>query len=274
MQNLTLDDIAITKEKLLSQFHLEGLMFGDWTAEEAFRISTDIKKFRMMHDTCAKICRGVTDIRHSKPISYHVDCQRGDPAVVIYFQAPDASLQNVALTILAEQLISPAFFNQLRTEQQLGYLVGTGYIPYNQHPGIGFYIQSPRHSTEYLIDAIHLFLQQTAENIDQYNHIWDALKKGVMKQLMEKDTNLSMKSQRLWMAIGNQDTTFTYSSRMMQTIVDIDFSELKDYLISLVSRCGFGEAILYSGKPQQAPISFQTDVITDIKIFKANSQYL
>jgi secreted Zn-dependent insulinase-like peptidase len=202
-----------------------------------------------------------------------VECQHKDPAVVIYFQAPDASLKNVALTILAEQLIATPFFNQLRTEQQLGYLVGSGYIPYNQHPGIGFYIQSPLHPAEYLIDAIHIFLQQIVENIDQFSHVWDALKKGVMKQLMEKDTNLSMKSQRLWMAIGNQDRTFTYISQLTQTILNIDFYELKAYLISLVSRQGFGEAILYSSQ-QQAPIKLKTEVITDIQSFKSNSQYL
>jgi secreted Zn-dependent insulinase-like peptidase len=273
MQNLTPDDIEVTKEKLLSQFHLEGLMFGDWSAEEAYRVSTDIKNFRMKHSTCAKIHRGVADIRHNKTISYQVDCQHEDPAVVIYFQAPNASLKTVALTILAEQLIATPFFNQLRTEQQLGYLVGSGYIPYNQHPGIGFYVQSPHHPAEYLIDAIHLFLHQTVENIDQFQHVWDALKKGVMKQLMEKDTNLSMKSQRLWMAIGNQDKSFTYGARMTQTILDIDFSELKNYLISLVSRQGFGEAILYSSV-NHVPISFQTEVITDIQSFKLTSHYL
>jgi insulysin len=273
MQNLTSDDIKVTKEKLLSQFHLEGLMFGDWNTEEAYKVSADIKKFRMNHGTCAKIHRGVADIRHCGVISYQVECQHKDPAVVIYFQAPDASLKNVALTILAEQLIATPFFNQLRTEQQLGYLVGSGYIPYNQHPGIGFYIQSPNHSAEYLIDAIHLFLQQIVENINQFSHVWDALKKGVMKQLMEKDTNLSMKSQRLWMAIGNQDSTFSYSSEMTQTILNIDFNELKAYLISLVSRQGFGEAILYSSE-QHAPLSLKTEVITDIQNFKSNSQYL
>lgn len=273
MKNLTLDDIAVTKQKLLSRFHLEGLMYGDWTAEEAYSVSADIRKFRVMHDTCGKIHRGVLDIRHKSAISYQVECQHKDPAVVIYFQAPDASLKNVALTILAEQLISTPFFNQLRSEQQLGYLVGSGYIPYNQHPGIGFYIQSPHHSTATLIDAIHLFLQQTVENIDQFSYLWPALKSGVMKQLMEKDTNLNMKSQRLWMAIGNQDSTFTYSSRMHQTILDIDFSELKAYLISLVSRQGFGEAILYSSQIQ-VPFSFPTEVISDIQTFKSNSQYL
>jgi secreted Zn-dependent insulinase-like peptidase len=273
MQNLTPDDIGVAKEKLLSQFYLEGLMYGDWNAEEAYKVSADIKKFRMMHNTCDKVHRGVADIRHRKAISYQVECQHKDPAVVIYFQAPDASLKNVALTILAEQLIATPFFNQLRTEQQLGYLVGSGYIPFNQHPGIGFYIQSPHHPAEYLIEAIHLFLQQIIENINQFKHVWDALKKGVMKQLMEKDTNLSMKSQRLWMAIGNQDKTFTYSAQMIQTILDIDFSQLKAYLIALVSRQGFGEAILYSSG-QHASISYKTEVITDIQRFKSSSQYL
>ena len=274
MQHLTPDDIATTKDKLLNQFHLEGLMYGDWSAEDAYRVSTDIKKFRNTHGTCNKLHRGVADIRHSGPLFHHVNCQHKDPAVVIYIQAPDASLKNIALTILAEQLLATPFFNQLRTEQQLGYLVGSGYIPYNQHPGIGFYIQSPHHQAEYLIEAIHLFLQQSVENINQFSPIWDALKKGVMKQLMEKDTNLSMKSQRLWMAIGNQDCTFTYNSRMTQTILDIEFSELKTFLISLVSRQGFGEIILHSGESQHAASSLNSKVITDIKSFKSSSHYL
>jgi secreted Zn-dependent insulinase-like peptidase len=273
IQNLTPDDIRITKEKLLGRFHLEGMMFGDWSEEEAYRVSADIKKFRMQYGTCAKIHRGVADIRHGNVFSYQVECQQKDPAVVIYFQAPNLSLKNVALTMLVEQLIAPIFFNQLRTEQQLGYLVGSGYIPFNQHPGIGFYIQSPHHPVEHLIDAIHLFLQKIVENINQYNHGWDVLKKSVIQQLMEKDTNLSMKSQRLWMAIGNQDRTFTYSSQMTETILEIDFSELKAYLISLVLRQDFGEIILYSSG-QHAPISFNTRVITDIQNFKFNSQYL
>ena len=273
MQSLTPDDIEVTKERLLSQFHLEGLMFGDWSEEKAYKVSADIQNFRMMHSTCAKVHRGVADIRHGNIVSYQVECQHKDPAVVIYFQAPDAGLKNVALTILAEQLLATPFFNQLRTEKQLGYLVGSGYIPYNKHPGIGFYIQSPHHSAQFLIDAIHVFLQDIVENINQFSHVWNVLKKGVMKQLMEKDTNLNMKSQRLWMAIGNQDTGFNYSAKMTQIISGISFSELKTYLISLVSRQGFGEIVLYTAV-QHVPISFKTEVITDIQQFKSNSQYI
>ncbi|MGB0428807.1 MAG: PfkB family carbohydrate kinase, partial [Flavobacteriales bacterium] len=41
--------IAKTKDKLLNQFHLEGLMFGDWNEDEAFKVSADIRQFRGMH---------------------------------------------------------------------------------------------------------------------------------------------------------------------------------------------------------------------------------
>ena len=120
---------------------------------------------------------------------------------------------------------------------------------------------------------VHLSKQQIIENINQYIHLWDTLKKSVMKQLMEKDTNLSMRSQRLWMAIGNQDNTFTYSIQMTQTILDIDFSELTNYPIAHISRQGSGEAILYSSG-QHVPILYKTRVIKDMQSLKSSSQDL
>lgn len=274
MIDLSPDDITSTKDKLLGQFHLEGLMYGDWSISDAQQVSSNIKQFRQMHPVGNKVYRGVADIRQQNSQIHYVACEHKDPAVVMYFQAPDASLQNIALTILAEQLIATPFFNQLRTEQQLGYLVGSGYIPYNQHPGIGFYIQSPHKSAEQLIIAIHHFLQQFVDNIEDYQQVWEPLKKGVIKQLAEKDTNLSMKSQRLWMALGNHDTSFSYSQQMTQTIMNIAFSELKVFLNLLISRQGFGELILFTGDQQLSSNLANMQVIDSIQSFKSNCQFL
>lgn len=273
MEKLTLQNIAETKEKLLNQFHIEGLMFGDWSEIEALKVSSDIKQFRAMHSSCNKIKRGVVDIRQSDILSYRVNSQHDDSAVVIYFQAPNKNVKTEALTILLEQLLATPFFNQLRTEQQLGYLVGTGYIPYNQHPGIGFYIQSPQHSVDFLIDAIHLFLEQTMQNIADYAEAWDVLKNGVIKQLMEKDTSLSMKSQRLWMAIGNNDTSFTYNSLMIESIRNIEFSELITYFNSLVLGREFGEIIMYT-PGIKGTVDSHMNEIKDIQSYKSNCQFL
>ncbi|MGS2721331.1 insulinase family protein [Paraglaciecola aestuariivivens] len=274
MANLTVQDISSVPKTLLNQFHLEGLMYGDWSLKEAQWVCDKISRFRQGYASCEKIHRGVADIRNIAPSMHHVECQHSDPAVVIYYQAPDASLSKVALSILFEQMIAAPFFNQLRTEQQLGYLVGSGYIPYNQHPGIGFYIQSPHASTEQLVFAIKSFINEFFQHIEQFKTMWEPLKNGLIKQLAEKDTNLSMKSQRLWMAIGNNDFDFSSNHQLKQCIQDMHFADLKDFVQSLVSGQGFGELVLYNQAPNNSQALARFKIVKNMQDFKHNSQYL
>ncbi|MCF2950351.1 insulinase family protein [Paraglaciecola aquimarina] len=273
-QSVTPEIIYQTKKQLLNQFHLKGLMYGDWTSDEADQISSVIKSFRANYKVAGKTKRGVADIRQDNTYIHQVDSQHTDSAVVIYFQSPDASILNTALTIIAEQIVAGPFFHTLRTEQQLGYLVGSGYIPYNQHPGLAFYIQSPHASVEQLIQAIHQFMQNFSNNLLEYSSIWQSIKKGVIKQLSEKDTNLSMKAQRLWMAISNNDFDFSNSQKMFQTIEKLELSDLVSFFEKLITKQGFGEIILHCG-----PLSTQSQInnfapILDPKIFKKTIGYL
>lgn len=271
MQKLVLQDVLETKQKLLSQFHLEAFMYGDWSIEDARQVSPALEHFRKRYTPGDKLHRGVANVTQSPILLHEVNCQDQDPAVVIYFQAPDASIKNIALTILTEQLLATPFFNHIRTDRQLGYLVGSGYIPYNQYPGIGFYIQSPHTQANILVDAIHDFLHHMLKSLPDSHFVWESLKHSVIKQLKDKDTSLSMTSQRLWMSIGNQDRDFTYNQKMTEVMLELEFSELTCYLHALVSRNGFGEMILYNGV---SPNLSDAEVVNDIQSFKQNSQYL
>ena len=100
------------------------------------------RHFRRRFIAIAK-CRGAPSRAVSKlPVGgtlYHeVLCNHDDSAVVLYLQAPSPSLTDTALGMVLEQMLAVPFFNSLRTEQQLGYIVGTGYVPHNQHPGMAF----------------------------------------------------------------------------------------------------------------------------------------
>ena len=50
--------------------------------------------------------------------------------------------RGIALYSLANHLMSATFFHEIRTKQQLGYMVGTGNLPLNRHPGIVLYAVS------------------------------------------------------------------------------------------------------------------------------------
>ncbi|MGJ8678867.1 insulinase family protein [Paraglaciecola sp.] len=274
MQSITPEVIYQTKNQLLNQFHLKGLMYGNWTHAEALDISKVIKSFRNNYKTGDKVPRGVADIRHQPTYIHQVESQHSDSAVVIYFQSPDAGVKNTVLTIIAEQVVSGPFFHQLRTEQQLGYLVGSGYIPYNQHPGLAFYVQSPQASVEQLVEAIHTFIRQITKDLNQYTNFWQTIKNGVIKQLSEKDTNLSMKAQRFWMAINNQDNDFSHSQKMIQAIEGLDLNELIVFFEQLLERQEFGEIILHCGTYSNSSKDQQFQNINDPKIFKKTTRYL
>ena len=130
--------------------------------------------------------------------------------------------------------MSPVFFNFARQQAQLGYLVGSGYVPFNQHPGMAFYVQSPQYSAEYLITTIRDFLQKFTVDLQQYQKNWNDIKQGVMKQLCQNDANLSMKSQRLWSALGNRDYAFSQNKDTANELTNIEFSDLMTFVKGLV----------------------------------------
>jgi secreted Zn-dependent insulinase-like peptidase len=184
------------------------------------------------------------------------------------------SLETTTLTILTEQLIASPFFNALRNEQQLGYLVGTGYVPYNQIPGIALYVQSPKASVQELIIAMHVFLEKMVENIEKHSKFWNSIKKGLIKQVSEKDTSLSMRSQRLWLAIGNKDHNFSHAEKMINIIHSISIIDIKTFIVDLLNQQNSGEIILYSGKFDNLNTLKNTQHIDNPRHFKQNTRYI
>ena len=274
MANATVQDVLETKQQLLDSFYLEGMMFGNWEIDDTHEVFAKVLQFRSEHKINGPLQKGLADIRNLPSQIHSVECQHNDDAVVAYYQAPSASIKDTALTILLEQLIATPFFNQMRTERQLGYLVGSGYLPYNQYPGIALYIQSPHRTAEQLLTAIQQFIVEICSQLSQYQTIWPSLKSSVIRQLNENDSNSSMQSQRLWVAIGNRDYEFTYHSRMIATIEQLTFADMHAFFQCWAKRQHFGELILHSSKNKSWHNAGGFEVITSASAFKKSSAYL
>ena len=274
MAQTELSDVLKTKNQMFDGFHMEGMMFGNWGIEDTHDVVLKVKQFRHEHKISPPVQKGLADLRTIATQVHMVDCQHNDDAVVFYFQAPSADIKDTALTILLEQLIATPFFNQMRTERQLGYLVGSGYLPYNQHPGIAVYIQSPHKSAHDLMTAIQQFLVEFEAELLAYQEIWPSLKASVMRQLSENDTNLSMQSQRLWMAIGNQDFNFAYQSKMTAVLQQLTFADVQVFYQNLLKRQQFGELILVNSKDKKWQQQTNYEVITSVNDFKKTSKYV
>ncbi|MBC3766723.1 insulinase family protein [Neptunicella marina] len=275
-QFATLKATMEAKQQLLNEFHLQAFMHGNWRENQA----QDLKQYIQCTlgenaSLTTSINRDIVDLRLTTGNIIELEDSSQDATVVMYFQSPSEAVEDIAMTMLAEQLLAGPFFNEMRTQKQLGYLLGTGYFPVNQHPGIAFYIQSPTASPNEMVDAINDFIHRIAQQLEEYPlERWEALKQAMIKQLSDKDQNLSMRSQRFWLSIAQQDWNFDQPKRLQSIVKKMTREQLAAFCQNMDQRMDFGEVILYC-KGRHSPLHHPVyQSINDIRAFKNSAHFI
>ncbi|MCJ8321833.1 MAG: insulinase family protein [Colwellia sp.] len=262
---------------LFSQISIEVLIHGNWLKCHVNQISETIKNtFDGLYSEKNKVKYPILDIKSQGELLIPITLPEHDHASVIYYPQADKEISTIAKVMITSHLLSPFFFQEMRTEKQYGYLVGVGYIPLNRYPGIAFYIQSPHTSPEELIKAIDEFIVTSVDKIKQMSQQeWQHLQHGLSGQLLEKDSSLRIKSQRLWAALCNNDTEFNHKEQLVNSILAIDEQEVIDFISQSLSKASNPDRLLFISETKQFKIQ-STDknriIINNINDFTKNCQ--
>lgn len=197
--------------------------------EESFQLS---QQPVVEQDLAVRQLERVADGMLPKPTS--TETQHQDSAVLWFVQGHATSVQEQAGFMLLNQFIAPEIFNQLRTEQQLGYLVGSNYLPMQQQPGILMYVQSPTATVQQLRECIVRFRDDFLKQLSmQVERDWDGIRQGLLRQLRAQDPNLRLRSQRLWSSITQHDIDFT---RLAEIATALEQWRANDFLEFAMNR--------------------------------------
>lgn len=246
-------------QKLFKQITLEVLIHGNWLLEHAANIVTNIKlAFANNYSKKYAVQCPVIDITNQKTLILPIHIPDHDHASVVYTPLSTRDENLVALTMVTSQLLSPLFFQEMRTEKQYGYLVGVGYVPINRYPGIAFYIQSPHIDAIALTKAIDEFITNSLERLTEVSdENWLHLINGLAGQLQEKDNNLRIKSQRFWAAICNKDLTFSHKEQLVTAILALNFEQVKNFIKKQLMTIENPDRIILSSIEMMNPDIFQ-----------------
>jgi len=272
MSDVTFDSMLTNRDMAFDNYFVECFMHGNWTLAQSHEFSERLGTKCEAADG-HPLSRAVSKLPTGTGLFHEVQCEHDDAAVVLYLQAPSPNLHDTALCMVLEQMLAAPFFNSLRTEQQLGYIVGTGYVPHNQHPGMAFYVQSPNFSAQTLLDAVTSFLFQQLDEIEFYRFYWPTIQQNLLKQLEERDLTLSMKSQRLWISLGTQDLGFNRNVQLAQSIEQLSFKDIQDYAHQLANRAHCGELVLFSCGRHEKFVTPENRTINEISQFKTQIPY-
>ena len=204
------DEFNRVREQLFTRLHIEAFAYGNWRPEQAKQLADKVHQLAFSRaKPDEEVFRPVLSLAGQQQLAMSRKLQHHDNAIVMYYQSLDKQPAAVARYTLLNHIIGPEFFHELRTEKQLGYLVGTGFVPLNRFPGLALYIQSPDHQGPALYKEIQTFVEHFCKDLAEVEEQqWQRMQAGLIAQVVEKDSNLRVCSQRLWMSIGNMDTEF------------------------------------------------------------------
>lgn len=234
LESIEVDELPTFVDAMLAELHVEMFVYGDWTRSAALELSDNLKTaLRVKNQQYEESLRPLVMLGDSGTFQREIYCDQADSALVIYYQSPSTSPDHVALYTLANHLMSAEFFHEIRTKQQLGYMVGTGNMPLNRHPGLALYVQSPNAAPSELLSSVDEFLNAFyMVLLELTEQEWQSSKQGLLNQILTPDSNLRSRGQRLWVAIGNKDLEFNNREIVAQKVEQLSRSEMIRFVVN------------------------------------------
>lgn len=195
------DDLARYIGELRSALSLEVLVHGNDTADEALALARHARR-ALGSPPAADVPPIEIAALGRESLARELDIDHPDSALLLYVQGADSSDAERARMALDAQILGAAFFNDLRTEQQLGYVVFAQNNPLYRIPGLVFVVQSPVAAPRALAAAFNAFFdsQRTvAGELD--DAAFQRHRRSLAEKLREKPKSLGEASQRFWSEI-------------------------------------------------------------------------
>lgn len=278
IKNITYNDLLNYKIKLFSNMYMKFMFYGNISKSETRNITKFITNIinpkKIAQYPKYKIIK-LTDQRfvYSKKSTNEND---NDSVVVSMYQFGKLNHKLYLLVEILQNMIGEPFFDQLRTKEQLGYIVGTRIIYLEKTVNLAFEIQSSVKGPNYLLERIDHFLKNFRTTLgkmkeSQFNsYIKIINEKKKMKYInMDEEFNFNCSEIKMDEYMFNRKTV---DINTLKKIKKIHIIKLYDKFITKHKYNLVVKIIGKSGNTEKCSINKKNIQIKSFAEFKSNSQ--
>lgn len=228
LQTLHPDDVRMIAGTFWQGMDVMAMTNGNISEAEAKAMLADVEKFVTVKPGSSDITVARLDANNRQLM---VASEHPDNAYMLYWQAPDADVKTQAGFMLLSSALESGFFNELRTEQQLGYVVYNTYAPLVSVPGMLFVVQSPVASVAQIHSAVSGFLAHArsdmlampASNLQQ-------LQQALLQELLQQPLSLLEESEAYWYDLVMGYHNFDRKQQLASAIEAVTLEEWQAFI--------------------------------------------
>lgn len=251
IQTISIDDLNTFKSALLSEIEVVALSSGNISRAGSLNISNTVKSWLLSGDVeRTQVNRGqVARLPMNQSFSMEIDIEHPDTGYTLYLQGKDESYQERARFLLLSQILSSPYYERIRTENQLGYIVFATNYNFLEVPAVAFIVQSPVATVFQLENETQRFLREYAESLSTMSHQeFNQHKTALLSRLFEKDNNLGEKSDRVWREIDRENISFDTREKLSEAIERLTAENFSQFYTSIIHSEGKKLLTFSSGK--------------------------
>lgn len=227
-QALTIEKLMATRTALFESAHLMMLLHGNMTQAQALAMAERIDAVIPQQGT-ARVTRQVAELPNRQYLT-RMSIDHSDSALLQYHQGRDSSLRERALYALLAETLSAPYFAELRTKEQLGYIVLARPYPLDGWPGLILYVQSPTTDPALVQLYSDRFMNRFFTDIAEMSEAsFAAYKSGLANSLTEPDNNLYELSGRYWRNILDGNQHFNTRRRIADEVTKISLDGFRRF---------------------------------------------
>ena len=264
-ESLTLEELENWRTNKFKEVSIDALLHGNVDDKTQKNLETLLEN-QLSIGSVTPIKSKVKELDRSMILEVEID--HDDSAMTIYVQDGDEDISTRATSTLAGQMLRTPYFSDLRTDQQLGYVVSAGSRLMNDRNGLIFLVQSPVQGADYLETATQSFLKKYLRSlVEMAEPEFQQHKDGLINNLLQKDKNLGQRSQRYWNDLKKDNLSFNTREKLADAILKLEKPDILSYLEGVQSNLAQKRLLVFSrGKFNSRPTVGK--VLVDSKVFK------
>ncbi|KAF5744448.1 nardilysin-like isoform X1 [Tripterygium wilfordii] len=290
LNDLTLAELKAFIPDLRSQLYIEGICHGNLLENEAIDISNIFKRnfcvqplpIQMRHEERVLCLPSGANLVRDITVKNKLET---NSVVELYFQIePEMGMESTKLKAwldLFDEIVEEPLFNQLRTKEQLGYVVQCSPRITYRILGFCFCVQSSKYSPVYLLGRVENFingLEELLETLDDES--FESYRGGLMAKLLEKDPSLQDETNRFWNQIIDKRYMFDSSMREAEELKSIQKIDVinwyKMYFKHSSVKCRRLAVRVWGCNADSKEAEMQTNsphIVKDVATFKLSSKF-
>ena len=232
VRSLTLDEFNAFVDGLLRDTLVRIGLYGNYDAKDAERIADSVRRAlpdNVMEDR--PYVRGRTYAPEAgRTVVFNSDIPVEDLGMMLLYAAPEATVANEAAGMVLARHIRNRAFDTLRTQEQLGYAAGGLTTKLQDHPVIGFYIQTPVKAPAAMLKRFESFAEEYEVMLEEMTPEQFAnLKSGVLTQLTEPPTNLADEAGPFIGDWNRENYAFSTRDTLIEAVKKVSLQSVRDY---------------------------------------------